>query len=319
MPFYPAMPAFDGAKVALGTCLGVRKGERVMVLIDPTKEAVGTALFEAAIEAGADVVLVKVPAMSHEGQEPPLPVARMMREMDVVIAATERSISHTIARRVASKEGARIVTMPGITEEMLREGGMTADFREIHKEAKRLQKRLKGSSQMKLVSDAGTDLSLSVKGRHWFAEDTGLCHRKGEFTNLPAGEIFVSPVEGTAEGTLVVDGSFRGMLAESVNIEVKEGFAVKIRGATEVVRELNKGGKEGRNLAKVGIGLNPKARIIGRELEDAKMLGAVSVGFGDSLRFGGRMRSPIYIESVMTKTTLALDNQVVVKSGKVVA
>jgi len=298
--------------------MGVRKGERVMVLVDPAKDSVGSALFEAALEAGADVVVVKIPAQTHDNQELPLPLARLMREMDVVFIATERSITHTIARRAASREGVRIASMPGITEEMLREGGMTADFREIHKEAKRLGKKFKSSRQMRLASAAGTDLLLDVKGRQWFSEDTGICHRKGEFTNLPAGEVFVSPVEGTAEGTIVIDASFKGLVSEPIEIEVSGGFAIKITGATDVVRELNKGGKEARNLAKIGIGLNPKARIIGKELEDAKVLGAISYGLGDSVRFGGKQKAPIYMEAIATGTTMALDNQVILKAGKLV-
>jgi len=310
------MAAFDGAKVAVNTCMGVRKGEKVMVLIDPSKESVGAALFETAIEVGADAVLVKIPPQTHDNQELPVPVARMMREMDVVIAATERSVSHTVARRAATRDGARIATMPGITEEMLREGGMTADFREIHKEAKRLQKKFKGSSQVKVVSGNGTNLTLSVRGRYWFSDDTGICHRRGEFTNLPAGEIFVSPVEGSAEGVLFVDASFKGLVRDPVEVEVSGGYAVKIKGAMEVVRELNKAGKEGRNIAKLGIGLNPKAKIIGVELEDAKMLGAVSIGFGDNFRFGGKVKSTAYMECVITGANLAMDNQVVIKNGK---
>jgi leucyl aminopeptidase (aminopeptidase T) len=312
------MGTFDGAKVAINTCMGVRKGERVMVLVDPTKESVGSALFEASLDAGADAMVVMIPTQTHDNQELPLPLARLMREMDVVFVATERSITHTIARRAASREGVRVASMPGITEEMLREGGMTADFREIHKEAKRLGKRFKLAKQMRLASEAGTDLQLDVKGRQWFSEDTGICHRKGEFTNLPAGEVFVSPVEGTADGTIVIDASFRGLVSEPVEIEVHGGFAVKITGATDVVRELNKGGKEARNLAKIGIGLNPKARIIGKELEDAKVMGAISFGLGDSVRFGGRLKAPIYLEAVATGTTMALDNQVVLKAGKLV-
>jgi leucyl aminopeptidase (aminopeptidase T) len=145
------MGTFDGAKVAINTCMGVRKGERVMVLVDPTKESVGSALFEASLDAGADAMVVMIPTQTHDNQELPLPLARLMREMDVVFVATERSITHTIARRAASREGVRVASMPGITEEMLREGGMTADFREIHKEAKRLGKRFKLAKQMRLA------------------------------------------------------------------------------------------------------------------------------------------------------------------------
>jgi leucyl aminopeptidase (aminopeptidase T) len=288
----------------------------LLILVDAPRMGIGRRLMEAGLEAKVETILIAMPEMVRDGQEPPLAIARAMYDMQAIVIATERSMSHTLARKRASKSGARIVTMPGVTEEMLDIGGMTANFMDIHRDARQLFKRIKGTRTVRITTKAGTNIGMSVKGRPWIAEDTGICHRKGEFTNLPAGEIFISPVEGTVEGSIVVDGSFRGLVEEPVAIKVADGFATQIKGAREAVHEMNKGGKDGRMVAKVGIGLNPKARVVGKEIEDSKVMGAVSIGFGDNARFGGHVRCPSYVEAIVKDATIAIDNLVVFKEGK---
>ena len=53
------------------------------------------------------------------GAEPPAAVAAAMEAADVVLCPTVQSLSHTAARREATEAGARIATLPGVTEEML--------------------------------------------------------------------------------------------------------------------------------------------------------------------------------------------------------
>jgi aminopeptidase len=310
------MGTIDGAKVAIETCLNVKKREDVLILTDDSKESIAQSLFRAALDAGATTILVKIPELKADGEEPPIPIARLMKEMDVIVITTDKTLSHTMARRRATRAGARIATMPGITEEMMNEGGMTADFKEIRRSILRVARKVRRSKVLKVISQAGTDFEMSLKGRSWITEDSGVCHRKGEFTNLPAGELFISPEEGTAQGTVVVDGSFIDSLLNPVKVMVKDGFATRITGAQEVVRELNKAGREGRNVAKFGLGMNPNAKIIGRVLEDTKVLGTVNVGFGDNSQFGGTVKSPVHLVGVLKNPTVTVDNVVMMKEGE---
>ncbi|MCK4758275.1 MAG: aminopeptidase, partial [Thermoplasmata archaeon] len=100
------MSKVNGAKVAIETCLNVKKGERVLILTDVAKEAIGDSLFQAAMDVGAETILAKIPEVKKDGQEPSAPVAKLMRDMDVIVITTEMSMSHTAARRRASKAGA---------------------------------------------------------------------------------------------------------------------------------------------------------------------------------------------------------------------
>jgi len=313
------MAISDGAKVTIETCLNVKKGESVLVLTDNSKEAIAQHVFLAALNAGADAILTKIPDLTHDGQEPPVSVARLMKDMDVIIIMTEKTMSHTVARRRATRAGARVATLPGITVQMMDEGGMTADFREIRRSIFRVARKLRRSRALRIVTEIGTDLRMGIQGRDWITDDSGICHRRGEFTNLPAGELFICPVEGTAEGTLVVDGSFIETVQTPIKVSVKDGIADRITGAHDVVKELNRGGRDARNIAKFGMGLNPKARLIGSVLEDSKVLGTVNIGFGDNSIFGGSVKSPVHILGIIKKPTVTIDNVLIMRDGELKA
>lgn len=309
------MALIDGAKTAVHTCLGVKKGEVVLILTDTEKEDIGKALFDVAQEAKAEAILVKMQPRSRHGEEPPRAIANMMKNADVIIAPTQYSVTHTQARKFANKAGARIATMPGIITKMMSSGGMTADFKEVAHSVKKLAKKLDGSKTVNIQTKLGTDLTVSVEGRRWY-KDTGICHKRGEFMNLPAGEVFIAPKEKTANGKLIIDGAFWEKLENPVEIDVKDGYAKRISGTKEIAKQVSKRGKEGRNIAEVGIGMNPKAKIIGNVLEDEKVMGTVHVALGDNSTFGGRVKAGIHVDGIIKKPTLIADQIVIMEDGE---
>jgi leucyl aminopeptidase (aminopeptidase T) len=311
------MAMIDGARTAVKTCMGVKKGEVVLILTDTEKESIGEALYEVATEVKAEAILVKMQPRTRHGEEPPRAIAEMMKNADVVIAPTMYSVTHTQARKRANRSGARIATMPGIIPRMMSSGGMTADFKEMAKGVKRLAKILEGTKKLTIITGLGTDFEVRVEGRRWF-KDTGICHKKGEFMNLPAGEVFIAPKEGTANGKLVIDGAFWEILEDPVTIDVKDGFAKRITGTKEIAKQISKRGKEGRNIAEVGIGMNPKAKIIGNVLEDEKVMGTVHVALGDNSTFGGKVRAGIHIDGIINKPTFIADDEVIMEDGKLI-
>ena len=172
---------------------------------------------------------------------------------------------------------------------------------------------------LRIVTEMGTDLRMDITGRSWITDDSGICHRKGDFTNLPAGELFISPVEGSANGTLIVDGSFIESLQEPVKVSIKDGIADRITGAHDVIKELNRGGRDARNIAKFGMGLNPNAKLVGIVLEDSKVLGTVNIGFGDNSMFGGNVKSPVHLLGIVNRPTVTVDNVLIMKEGELKA
>ncbi len=310
------MPMKKGARVAIESALSVQKGESVLIITDTGKEKIAEALFDGIAEVGAEPVIVKMLPRKRHGEEPPKAIANMMLDAHVIIGVTTFSFSHTQARRNASRAGARIATMPGITEGMMSDGAMLADYREVERTMRRLYRKLRGAKKIEVFSDLGTDISLKTARRDWITDDTGICHKKGAFTNLPAGELFIAPIEGSAEGKIVVDGSFHELIKEPATIWVKEGIATRITGAKSAVAEMNKGGRDGRLVCEFGMGLNPRARLIGNFLEDDKVLGTAHVAFGDNSTFGGRIKCGVHVDAIMRKPRVIIDNRLVLEDGE---
>ena len=147
-----------------------------------------------------------------------------------------------------------------------------------------------------------------------------MIHESGQFANLPAGEGCVAPVEGSAQGVLFVDGSFPevGMVKTPVRMTIKEGHVVRITGEKEAEQircMIRPFGRPGRNIAEVGIGTNPKAKLTGCTLEEEKVLGNVHVALGNNVSFGGKVGVGCHFDSVMLNPTLVIDGQTIVKDG----
>lgn len=308
----------DGARLILRTSAALREKERVLILVDRDTRAIGEAFLAAARSLGTDPVMLCILPREHDGAEPPELVATAMESADLILLATRKSLTHTHARRQANRAGARVISIPGITEDMLSTGGLSADWGEIHELVRRIARRLRNAVQLHLSSASGTDLTLSLEGRDWIAEDTGLCSRRGTFTTLPAGELFIAPVEGTAEGRLVADVYFDEPLLEPATATLREGHAVRIVGASKAVHAMNLGGREGRTLGRFGFGLNARARATGPHEEAEKALGCASLGFGDNLALGGHLSSGVRVECIVSEVSVEVDGKAVVEKGHLV-
>ena len=184
--------------IALRDCMAVKKNETVVVITDETKREIGYSLFDNAKRLGHKALLLEMPVGKINGEEPPKQVSEMMQKFDVVLVPTAKSVTHTDARRNASAKGARVATFPGITKEIMIRG-MNADYKAISKRSLKLKKILERTKRVKITAPAGTDIEFDITGRTAIASK-GLYHKKGEGGNLPTGETFNAPVEGTANG-----------------------------------------------------------------------------------------------------------------------
>lgn len=305
---------------AIKVCMRVKKNESVLIITDELKREIGLSLFENAKRLGYKTLLAEIPPGKINGEEPPQQVAKLMQMFDVVLIPTAKSLTHTDARRAASKKGVRVATFPGITKDVMIRG-MNADYTSIARRSLKLKKILEKGKQVRVTAPSGTDISFSIKARTAIASK-GLFHKKGESGNLPTGETFVAPVEGTANGIFVVDGSMAGLgLIKNVNlkIEVKNGFATKITGgrpARKLREMLDKVGKKARNIAEFGIGTNDSAKLSGLLLEDEKVMGTVHIALGNNISMGGSVNVPIHLDGVIKKPTVYLDDKILMKNGK---
>src|ERR1700742_4060031 len=184
--------------------MGVAPGEDVLVVGNPVTEEIGALMRIEAQGDGADATLAVISKRESHAAEPPRTVAAAMAAADVVLAPTIQSLSHTAARKAASDSGTRIATLPGVTEEMLARL-MNGNLDEMRRRGWAIVNALNGGSQVRITCRHGSDLTFSIDGREGIV-DAGELSARGAFGNLPCGEGFVAPGEGSAEGILVVDG-----------------------------------------------------------------------------------------------------------------
>ena len=182
-------------RAVVGDCLGVSDGEQVLVICNPVTRELGERLRAEAERGGADAVLAMMAERASHAAEPPGPVAAAMADADVVLAPTVQSLSHTAARKAASERGARIATLPGVTEDMLARV-MSADMEALRRKGHALADALTGAAEVRITCPNGSDLRLGLEGRTAIP-DAGELTEPGAFGNLPCGEGFIAPVEGT--------------------------------------------------------------------------------------------------------------------------
>ncbi|MDQ7793559.1 MAG: aminopeptidase [bacterium] len=306
------------ARTAVRQCLGISPGETVLVVTDPPCAEVAEALWQAAREAGAETLMLRLAPRRVHGEEPPALVAEAMSQAEASFLVTSCSLTHTSARRRASAAGARLATMPNITPDIFTRA-LDADYGPIRDLTLRVGEILERSSEARVTSPAGTDLTLNLAGRAAVL-DTGIYTEPGSFGNLPAGEAYIAPVEGTAEGLVVVDGSMAGVgsLDAPIRIEVRAGRARSVyggRGARELDAILAQQGDDARNLGELGIGTNGKARIIGHILEDEKVLGTVHVALGANASFGGMVQVACHLDGILKAPSLWVDGRQIMRDG----
>ena len=297
------------------TCLDVRAGEEVLVVADRGTREVGEALRAAAQAAGGDAVLCTMEPREVDGQEPPRMVAAALAGADVFIAPTSRSLSHTVARKSATENGARGATLPGVTGELLARL-MGADLPRLRARSRAVAQLLSLESEARLTCPRGSDLRLDLSGRDGVPDDGDLT-APGAFGNLPCGEGFISPRWGEGRFVASVIAGFGRADAELV---VREGRLAEASGAggEELLGALRRAGELGTNLAELGVGTNERATLTGNVLEDEKILGTVHVAFGASAGFGGDVVVPVHLDCVVLDPTLDIGGTRVVEGGRFV-
>ena len=298
-------------------CLAVREGEDVLVVCNPSTQAIGERMRDEAVAAGADAVLAVMDERASHAAEPPPTVANAMLRADVLLAPTIQSLSHTAARKAATDAGARVATLPGVSEEMLARL-MSADMEGLRRKGRAIAELLTAGSEARITCSNGSDLRLGLEGRTGIP-DAGELTEPGAFGNLPCGEGFIAPLEGTTEGRLVVDGTIAtiGVDDEAVELLVEGGHLVSASGGRgkRLMELLTAPGPDGTNVAELGIGTNEKAILSGEILEDEKLLGTVHVAFGASAAIGGTVQVPVHLDCLVMKPDVTVDGEPMVRDG----
>ncbi|MFB6132684.1 MAG: aminopeptidase [Halanaeroarchaeum sp.] len=309
----------DAAETAVHQCLALESDERCLVVTDNERRDIGEILYEVAAEVAEDAAILRYPPGDQHGEEPPDAVGAALLEVDAFLAPTTKSLSHTRARSDASEAGVRGATLPGITRDVF-VTGLDADYDAIARHCRDVLEQVADADEIRVTAPRGTDITVEPADREW-RDDTGLVDEPGAFSNLPAGEVFVSPE--TADGTYVVDGTMRpyGRLDpdQTLRFEVEDGRVTDIAD-DEIRRQVEEAaesvGEDAYNLAELGIGTNVAVtELVGSVLLDEKAAGTVHFAIGDDAGIGGTVSAPLHLDGIVTDPTVYADGEEVTLPG----
>jgi leucyl aminopeptidase (aminopeptidase T) len=315
----------DGFDGVLDQCLGVHPGEQVVLLTDGgTDDGVVSRLLEALAARDGIPLVARMPAPHLPGAEPPGAVAAMMLEAGAVIELTSLFIGSSLARRNATGRGVRYLAMPGVRVETFRPGGpLDVDFERLRADAERVGRAWGSAHEFRLTSRGGTDLRGSVEGRPGRVLH-GMAREPGAYMAPPDIESGTAPVEGTASGTVVIDGDLlfmgEGPLADAVVLHIKDGRMAGIEGPerARLTSMLERCADDRMaNLAEVSVAFNPAGTICSVPMETESARGTAHIALGNSIAYGGEVNAVAHLDCVMRDATLELDGRAVMIEGTV--
>lgn len=202
---------------------------------------------------------------------------------------------------------------------------MDVNFNKLYRFNERLMKKFKGVDKIRIVGKR-TDLEFSVKGRE-FLNDCGIVAKeKMGYMNLPTGEIFVAPVETSANGEIFFDLPCMyhyGKQVKGVWFRFKNGKVVEYKickgqkNFEDVIKHAS--GKK-TTIAELGIGTNSRAKPTGGMIiVDEKLLGTVHIAIGDNKLYGGTNEATIhwdFFKTMSRGSRVYADGKLLMKNGK---
>ena len=196
------------------------------------------------------------------------------------------------------------------------------NYKPLQTQHEEIRQKLENAKEVRITTPSGTDLYYNKSGIKAIAAD-GNYTMPGSGGNLPAGEVYAPPNGKRIEGKVVIDGSSRThehtiLIKNPIKLAIEDGNIVEIQGGDEAKQLENtlkwaasvaKNPGNVRRICELGIGLNPRASIIGAMIVDDKTLGTAHIGIGSNYWFGGTIYAIIHLDQVFKNPTIYLDGE----------
>ena len=191
-------------------------------------------------------------------------------------------------------------------------------WQEIDKEQKRIANILNKTSRIRYVGDK-TDITFSTAGRTWVPCSGSM--------NFPDGEIFTSPVEDSANGTIYFDfpQNYHGSTAKEVYLTLENGKVIEAHAeiGNEFLQDMLNMDKGSRFVGEIAIGTNDRIQdVTGNILFDEKIGGSIHMALGASYpEAGGKNQSGLHwdmIKNMKQGGKIYADDKLVYENGKFV-
>jgi leucyl aminopeptidase (aminopeptidase T) len=320
------------AKTCVEDFLATKPGEEMMILAETEADQDLVHAFAAAAQnVGAEPTIVIMPPSFREVERFITKITRKALEAaDIYVCMTPTTIhsahDHRVAQLLWGEKRFRSLFVPMVIEWIV-EAIRDHDYEEVYSTGRRVADFLTKGKRIHVTSPEGTDLSASIEGIE-FRVAGGLAREPGIIGCIPDGEAFGGPVEGTAEGVIVVDGPIQGVCHSptgpnpAVRLTVEKGRYVKVEGGLEAdkIKRMMETNENMDNMAEISIGVNRFARPTGNlYAADKKRLGTMHVAMGQNtmqIYPHGTVESPIHMDMVLQRPTCEVDGQVVLKDGR---
>ncbi len=283
----------ETARNALSIILGVKSDEKVLIVSDKSARRITNSFTEAA----SDIGISKIDFYEIEEKDRPLKfvpkdLEDLIPDYDVfinILAENEYETPFRVSLVVDHElKYGRVGHGPGFNIEMMARGPMSTDYTVIAEKANSLLKKLQDATEIEVMAPSGTKLTFSVRERK-FMTDVTIGDR--EIGNFPMGEIYVAPIEDSANGIVAVDGSIGdiGNMSSPLAITIKNGKISNIQFYQKTLKKriekLLSVDEEASIIGEFGIGLNPGAVPCGHTLLDEKAGRTAHVAFGNNVGF----------------------------------
>lgn len=192
------------------------------------------------------------------------------------------------------------------------------------------RKALEGGNRVRITAKDGTDLTFSIKGRPILVSDgvldDGDIKRGDVGLNIPDGEVFLAPLEHSANGKICFDYvSISGFgFVKNLWITFKNGRVVDFksnpRGTKLFKKFLDSNTGEKDRIAELGIGTNRTAKFIGTTIVDEKIFGSVHIAIGNNTgTYHGKNKASSHLDMIKImkgkQGNLYVDGKLVMKNG----
>lgn len=304
-------------------CHAVNEGEKILIVADnlPRPAHLGQTLLDAMLEMGLDTTLAVIPPRKIDGAEPTAAVAAAMKVVNAIFSIAEgATIAHTTARKESSALGVRFHLITALEEDLKNHELKIEDLNLVKERTKKIAKALKEGKVVKVTTAAGTDITFEIGGRAVLAVYPS---NPNNGTIPYYAESAVAPIEGTAEGKIVVDLAFRNwnyLLEEPLKINVTGGKAVEMNGAKkdyDILWKIATTDENASNIAELGIGT---CHFLPREMRgtslDFARYGTAHIALGRNNDIGGNTMSRIHQDVLFNKPTIMIDDQCIMREGE---
>ena len=322
----------------------VKQGDRVLVLTDTSHDPrVWQVVQSILCELGADVTVALFERRPADYYDPPSAVCEAMMKSDFNVLLASTGMLHSPANFRAMEAGIPAICMDGgMTLEMFQSGAVTDDMKQIAVRKHYVAKNVFGPNarECRVTSRYGTEFTYSVANRITqpplptsafdpykiinFAKDENRPGNNLLYYLFPTGEFNVAPVEGSANGKLVIDLTMHhiGRLWTPIELIVENGRVVRIEGGADarILRDyLEAYGDDNAYMcpAEASVGVNAKAVVRGIQREDKNIMGTMHFGLGTNIDVGGSVKSKIHMDGVILEPTLYVDGKKKIDNGRI--